>query len=101
MDKKEKNNHLLNGMIIQFKKTKNIDEHENLRLFNNILGLKFKQIRLDKKITAEAVVEDNKKVLKTVNGLYKFELGKISAWKLWALSNYYKFNVDNFFKQLN
>ncbi len=101
MDKKEKNNHLLNGMIIQFKKTKSIDEFEHYRLFNNILGLKFKQIRLEKNITAEAVVEDNKKVLKTVNGLYKFELGNISTWKLWALSGYYKFNVDNFFKQLN
>ena len=100
MDKKQKTNLLLDGMINKFRKTK--DPHEHYRLFNNILGLKFKQIRLEKNITAEAVVQDNKKVLCNVYGLYKFELGSsVSAWKLYALSNYYNFDVNGFFKQIN
>ena len=100
MDKKQKTNLLLDGMINKFRRTKDPDEH--YRLFNNLLGLKFKQIRLEKNITAEAVVQDNKKVLCNVYGLYKFELGSsVSAWKLYALSNYYNFNVNDFFKQIN
>jgi len=100
MDKKQKTNLLLDGMINKFRGTK--DPYEHYRLFNNILGLKFKQIRLEKNITAEAVVQDNKKVLCNVYGLYKFELGSsVSAWKLYALSNYYNFDVNDFFKQIN
>ena len=50
MDKKQKTNLLLDGMINKFRRTK--DPHEHYRLFNNLLGLKFKQIRLEKNITA-------------------------------------------------
>lgn len=101
MDKKEKTNLLLNGLAIKLRCVK-LKSSERNKLLNNAIGLKFKLIRLEKNITAEAVVQDNKKVLCNVYGLYKFELGSsVSAWKLYALSNYYNFDVNDFFKQIN
>ena len=96
MDKKQKTNLLLDGMINKFRRTK--DPHEHYRLFNNILGLKFKQIRLEKNITAEAVVQDNKEVLNDVHSLYKFEQGIFHFGKLYTLTNYYDVDVNDLFK---
>jgi len=96
MDKKQKTNLLLDGMINKFRRTK--DSHEHYRLFNNILGLKFKQIRLEKNITAEAVVQDNKEVLNDVHSLYKFEQGIFHFGKLYTLTNYYDVDVKDLFK---
>ena len=70
MDKKEKTNLLLSGLISKLKKAKTSQRN---RLLNNAIGLKFKLIRLEKNITAEAVVQDNKEVLNDVHSLYKFE----------------------------
>jgi hypothetical protein len=95
MDREMKTNLLLDGMISSYKKTK----HHSL--FDKIIGLKFKSIRLQKNITAEAVVQDNNNVLSSVHSLYKFELGNCSVRKLFTLSQYYKYNVDDLFKQLN
>ena len=96
MDKKQKTNLLLDGMINKFRRTK--DPHEHYRLFNNLIGLKFKQIRLEKNITAEAVVQDNKEVLNDVHSLYKFEQGIFHFGKLYTLTNYYDVDVNDFFK---
>ena len=95
MDREMKLNFLLDGMVSKYKKTK------QPLLLNKIIGLKFKSIRLKKNITAEAVVQDNKNVLSSVHSLYKFELGNCSVRKLFTLSQYYKYNVDDLFKQLN
>ena len=51
MDKKEKNNHLLNGMIIQFKKTKSIDEFEQTEgkaEFLNSVGVNTPELEKEK-----------------------------------------------------
>ena len=53
MNKLVKSDYMFKGMVEDFKKK------PNAKLFNQIIGLKFKNIRLDKNITAEAVVEDN------------------------------------------
>ena len=63
---------------------------ERNQLLRNAIGLKFKLIRLEKNITAEAVVQDNKPYFNTVYDLYKFEKGiKTDVSKLFALTKYY------------
>ena len=83
MDKKEKTNLLLSGLISKLKKAKTSQRN---RLLNNAIGLKFKLIRLEKNITAEAVVQDNKEVLNDVHSLYKFEQGIFHFGKLYTLN---------------
>ena len=60
MDKQTKSNFILKGMLASFK------EKESGQLFNRIVGVKFKNIRLDKNMTAEAVVQDNKKYFHSI-----------------------------------
>jgi hypothetical protein len=95
MDKKEKTNLLLSGLISKLKKAKTSQRN---RLLNNAIGLKFKLIRLEKNITAEAVVQDNKEVLNDVHSLYKFEQGIFHFGKLYTLTNYYDVDVNDLFK---
>jgi len=95
MDKKEKTNLLLSGLISKLKKAKTSQRN---RLLNNAIGLKFKLIRLEKNITAEAVVQDNKEVLNDVHSLYKFEQGIFHFGKLYTLTNYYDVDVKDLFK---
>ena len=92
MDKETKSNFMLKGMLASFK------EKENGQLFNRIVGIKFKNIRLNKNMTAEAVVQDNKEVLSDVHSLYKFEQGTFHFGKLYALANYYKVDANDLFK---
>ena len=93
MNKKEKNSIILNGLVGVYKETPKID------LFNSIIGIKLKKIRLDKGITAEAVVHDTD-AFKTINGLYKFEKGIISVYKLMVLCNYYDVKIDTILQTL-
>ena len=95
MYKKEKTNLLLSGLISKLKKAKTSQRN---RLLNNAIGLKFKLIRLEKNITAEAVVQDNKEVLNDVHSLYKFEQGIFHFGKLYTLTNYYDVDVKDLFK---
>ena len=95
MDKKQKTNLLLSGLISKLKKAKTSQRN---RLLNNAIGLKFKLIRLEKNITAEAVVQDNKEVLNDVHSLYKFEQGIFHFGKLYTLTNYYDVDVNDLFK---
>ena len=87
---------MFKGMVEDFKKK------PNAKLFNQIIGLKFKNIRLDKNITAEAVVEDNNLYFSSVFDLYKFEKGiKTDVSKLFALQKYFKYDVVQLFERLN
>jgi len=96
MNKLVKSNYMFKGMVEDFKKK------PDAKLFNQIIGLKFKFIRLDKNITAEAVVEDNKIYFHSVYDLYKFEKGiKTDVAKLYALSNYFKYDTTQLFERLN
>tara|TARA_Y100001937_G_C7075502_1_gene310409 strand:+ start:83 stop:385 length:303 start_codon:yes stop_codon:yes gene_type:complete len=62
----------------------------NPKLFNKLTGLRFKLLRLEQGMTAEAVVQDNKIYFNTVYDLYKFEKGiKTDVSKLFALTKYY------------
>jgi len=96
MNKLVKSDYMLKGMVEDFKKK------PNAKLFNQIIGLKFKHIRLDKNITAEAVVEDNKTYFHSIFDLYKFEKGiKTDVSKLFALQKYFKYDVMQLFERLN
>lgn len=96
MNKLVKSNYMFKGMVEDFKKK------PDAKLFNQIIGLKFKFIRLDKNITAEAVVEDNKIYFHSVYDLYKFEKGiKTDVSKMYALQKYYKYDVLQLFERLN
>ena len=97
MDKREKAYLLLDGMINKLKAKKKHSSERN-QLLRNAIGLKFKLIRLEKNITAEAVVQDNKEVLSDVHSLYKFEQGAFHFGKLYALANYYKVDANDLFK---
>ena len=97
MDKKEKTNLLLNGLASKLRSVK-LKSSERNKLLNNAIGLKFKLIRLEKNITAEAVVQDNKEVLNDVHSLYKFEQGIFHFGKLYTLTNYYDVDVNDLFK---
>ena len=70
-----------------------------IKLFNEVIGIKLKKIRLDKGITADAVVRDSD-AFKTINGLYKFEKGIISVYKLMVLCNYYDVKIDTILQTL-
>ena len=96
MNKLVKSDYMLKGMVEDFKKK------PNAKLFNQIIGLKFKHIRLDKNITAEAVVEDNNLYFSSIFDLYKFEKGiKTDVSKLFALQKYFKYDVVQLFERLN
>ncbi len=96
MNKLVKSDYMFKGMVEDFKKK------PNAKLFNQIIGLKFKNIRLDKNITAEAVVEDNKTYFHSIYDLYKFEKGiKTDVSKLFALQKYFKYDVVQLFERLN
>jgi len=96
MNKKIKNDYLLKGMILDYKKS------PKKNILDEIIGIKFKQIRIDKNITVEAVVQDNKGFFNTVYDLYKFEKGKkVHASMMVCLSKYYKYDTTILFEQLN
>jgi hypothetical protein len=96
MNKMIKSDYMVKGMVSDFKKK------PNSKLFNQIIGLKFKQIRLEKNITAEAVVEDNKIYFNSIFDLYKFEKGiKTDVSKLFALQKYYQYDLLQLFERLN
>lgn len=96
MNKLIKSDYMFKGMVEDFKKK------PDSKLFNQIVGLKFKNIRLDKNITAEAVVEDNKTYFNSIYDLYKFEKGiKTDVSKLYALSKYFKYDMTQLFERLN
>ena len=96
MDKVIKNNYLINGMIESYKKK------PSAKLFNQIVGTKFKDIRLHKNITAEAVVQDNQLYFNSVYDLYRFEKGiKTDVSKLFALVKYYEYDVKFLLERFN
>ena len=87
---------MLKGMIASFK------EKESGQLFNRIVGIKFKNIRLNKNITVEAVVQDNKKYFHSIYDLYKFEKGmKTDVAKMYILSKYYNYDINYFWQRFN
>ena len=89
MDKETKSNFMLKGMLASFK------EKEDGRLFNRIVGIKFKNIRLNKNMTAEAVVQDNKKYFHSIYDLYKFERGiKTDVARMLCLLKYYDYKIQ-------
>ena len=96
MDKKEKTKLLLKGALSEYEKEKY--PARAYHLFKSIVGLKFKLVRLEKNITAEAVVQDNKEMFSDVHSLYKFEQGTFHFGKLYALTNYYDVDVNDLFK---
>ena len=96
MNKLIKSDYMFKGMVEEYKK------NPSPKLFNQIVGLKFKNLRLDKNITAEAVVEDNKIYFNSIYDLYKFEKGiKTDVSKLYALSKYFKYDMTQLFERLN
>ena len=87
---------MLKGMIASFK------EKESGQLFNRIVGIKFKNIRLNKNITVEAVVQDNKKYFHSIYDLYKFEKGmKTDVAKMYILSKYYNYDINYFWQRFS
>ena len=105
MNKKQKNSIMLNFLTEKYKNPSRcyginkLPTHENVKLFNEVIGIKLKNIRLDKGITAEAVVHDTD-AFNTINGLYKFEKGIISVYKLMVLCNYYDVKIDTILQTL-
>ena len=89
MDKQTKSHYLLKGMLAEFQ-TK-----PQARLLNKMVGIKFKEIRLEKKITAEKVVDDNKKFFSSIYDLYKFERGmKTDVARMLCLCKYYNYDIQ-------
>lgn len=96
MNKLIKSDYMIKGMVEDFRKK------PNAKLFNQIIGLKFKHIRLEKNITADAVVEDNKIYFNSIFDLYKFEKGiKTDVAKLFCLTKYYKYDITQLLERLN
>lgn len=96
MNKQIKTDYMVKGMVQDFKKK------PNAKLLNQIIGLKFKNVRLNKDITAEAVVEDNPIYFNSIYELYKFEKGiKTDVSKLFCLSNYYRYDITQLIERLN
>ena len=96
MNKQIKTDYMIKGMVEDFKKK------PNHKLLDQIIGLKFKHIRLKKDITAEAVVQDNKIYFNSIYELYKFEKGiKTDVAKLFSLCKYYKYDVTQLIERLN
>ena len=53
-------------------------------------------------MTAEAVVQDNKKYFHSIYDLYKFEKGiKTDVAKMFALSKYYNYDINFFWRRFN
>lgn len=95
MDKLTKTNYMICGMIAEYQ------AKQDPKLFNKIVGLKFKDLRLQKNITVEAIVEDNKPYFSSVYDVYKFEKGiKTDVSKLFALQNYFDYDVNKLFTRL-
>mgnify|MGYP003133051812 CR=1 FL=1 len=91
MNKKVKTDYILKGMEVE------LNKKPSSKLFNQIIGLKFKSIRLNNNLTAEAVVEDNKIYFNSIYELYKFEKGiKQDGSKLFRLSKYFNFDLPNY-----
>ena len=85
MDKQTKSHYLLKGMLAEFQ-TK-----PQARLLNKMVGIKFKQIRLEKNLTAEKVVDKNKRFFSSVYDLYQFERGlKTDVAKFYASIKHHK-----------
>ena len=107
MNKKEKNSIMLNAVERKFRSSLCYKQNNLLplftkeasKLFNECIGIKLKNIRLDKGITAEAVIHDTD-AFKTINGLYKFEKGIISVCKFVILCNYYEVSTDKILQPL-
>ena len=105
MDKKKKNSIMLNGLTDEYYNAsqnygvQKMPLEKVVKLFNEVIGIKLKKIRLDKGITAEAVVHDTD-AFNTINGLYKFEKGIISVYKLMVLCNYYNVKIDTILQTL-
>jgi|TARA_Y100001970_G_C13645536_1_gene561023 ABC-type Na+ transport system ATPase subunit NatA len=96
MDKVTKTNFMVKGMVESFNK------NANAKLLNQIIGIKFKNIRLDNKITAEAVVQDNPKYFNSIFDLYRFESGvKTDLARVFALSNYYNYDLNILWRQFS
>ena len=105
MNKKQKNSIMLNGLTNEYYNAsqnygiQKMPLDKVIKLFNEVIGIKLKKIRLDKGITADAVVHDTD-AFKTINGLYKFEKGIISVCKFVILCNYYKVSTDKILQPL-
>tara|TARA_X000001036_G_scaffold268188_1_gene248947 strand:- start:642 stop:932 length:291 start_codon:yes stop_codon:yes gene_type:complete len=96
MNKQIKTDYMIKGMIEDFKKK------PSHKLLDQIIGLKFKHIRLKKDITAEAVVCDNPLYFASVFALYKFEKGiTTTTARLFVLSKYYKYDITQLIERLN
>ena len=90
---------MLNALTNKYYSATQINKENVSNIFNEVIGVKLKKIRLDKGITADAVVHDTD-AFKTVNGLYKFEKGIISVYKLMVLCNYYDVKIDTILQTL-
>ena len=90
---------MLNALTNKYYSATQINKENVSNIFNEVIGVKLKKIRLDKGITAEAVVQDTD-AFKTINGLYKFEKGIISVYKLMVLCNYYDVKIDTILQTL-
>ena len=89
MDKQTKSHYLLEGMFAEFQMK------PQARLLNKMVGIKFKQIRLEKNITAEEVVDANKRFFSSVYDLYKFERGiKTDVARMLCLLKYYDYRIQ-------
>ena len=96
MDRLRKSDLMFKGMVVNFL------EKPDSKLLDQIIGRKFQNIRLEKNITVEAVVEDNKAYFGSIQDLYKFERGiKTNGSRLFALAKYYKYNIVHLIDSLN
>ena len=66
MDKQTKSHYLLRGMLAEFQMK------PQARLLNKMVGIKFKEIRLENNLTAEKVVDKNKRYFSSIYDIYKF-----------------------------
>ena len=90
---------MLNALTNKYYSATQINKENVSNIFNEVIGVKLKKIRLDKGITADAVVHDTD-AFNTINGLYKFEKGIISVYKLMVLCNYYDVKNDTILQTL-
>ena len=89
MDKQTKSHYLLKGMLAEFQ-TK-----PHAKLLNKMVGIKFKEIRLEKNLTAEKVVDKNKRFFSSIYDLYKFERGiKTDVARMLCLIKYYDYKIE-------
>ena len=96
MDRLIKSDFIFKGMVDDFRKK------PNFKLLDQIIGRKFQNIGLEKSITVEAVVEDNKEYFNSTQDLYKFERGiKTNGSRLFALAKYYNYDIVHLIDRLN